>query len=274
MGKFDGVLFFTDYDDTLYNSAHTVSPENHAAIRHFIGNGGRFSIATGRAHRTFTPQIERERLPLNAPVVLSNGAAIFDYAENRYLAQTFLDAAAPARFVELCRAFPQLAVEAYHGDDIYVYNPNDITTAHLAKVRGRQISCGAIPDMPMPWTKVILEQEEPYLKQVQARLLHRWGDSYEAIFSNPHLLEVTDKGSHKGAMVARVARLLDIAPGNLYCMGDNQNDVPMLALSAIPFAPANCSQEVRGMGARVLAHCDGHAVAQAIEILDKRYARR
>ena len=70
MGKFDGVLFFTDYDDTLYNTAHTVSPENHAAIRYFQANGGRFSVATGRAHRTFTPQIEQEGLVLNAPVVL------------------------------------------------------------------------------------------------------------------------------------------------------------------------------------------------------------
>ena len=46
MGKFDGVLFFADYDDTLYNSAHTVSPENRAAIRYFMENGGYFSIAT------------------------------------------------------------------------------------------------------------------------------------------------------------------------------------------------------------------------------------
>lgn len=275
MGKFDGVLFYTDYDDTLYNSAHTVSPENHAAIRYFLDNGGRFSVATGRAHRTFTPQIELERLALNAPVVLSNGAAIYDYAENRYLSQTFLDADAPARFVELCRAFPGLAVEAYHGDDIYVYNPNGITTAHLAKVRGRQTPCPTIPDLPTPWAKVILEQDEAYLKAVQAWLLRRWGDSYEAIFSNPHLLEVTDKGSHKGAAVARAAGLLGIARENLYCMGDGQNDIPMLALSAIPFAPANCAPEVkdwvRARRAPLLGHCDGHAVAQAIGILDQIY---
>ena len=40
-----------------------------------LGVGGYFSIATGRAHRTFTPQIEKEGLVFNAPVVLSNGAA-------------------------------------------------------------------------------------------------------------------------------------------------------------------------------------------------------
>ncbi|MBD5084253.1 MAG: Cof-type HAD-IIB family hydrolase [Clostridiales bacterium] len=270
MGKFDGVLLYSDYDDTLYNSAHTVSPENHAAIRYFQENGGRFSVATGRAHRTFTPQIALENLSLNAPVVLSNGAALYDYDQDRYLMRTFLDEAAPARFVELFQDFPDLALEAYHDDSIYVYNPNLVTTEHLKRVGGRQTPC-AIPEMPTPWTKVILEQDEPYLKEVQARLLQRWDDNYEAIFSNPYLLEVTAKGSHKGTAVAKAAELLGVSRENLYCIGDNQNDIPMLALSAIPFAPSNCSQPVKDWGARLLDSCDDHAVAQAIEILDKRY---
>ncbi len=270
MGKFDGVLFYSDYDDTLYNSAHTVSPENRAAIRYFIENGGRFSVATGRAHRTFTPQPAKERLTHNAPVVLSNGAALFDYDTGAYLVRTFLGDDAPARLSRLCRDFPALALEAYHGDDVYVHNPNAVTAAHLAKVG---VPCRETPiaAMPTPWTKVILEQDGPCLQTVQARLLADWGDGCEAIFSNPVLLEVTAKGCHKGAMAARAARLLGVAPGNLYCMGDNQNDIPMLALSAIPFAPANCAPEVRAWGARVLGSCDEHAVAQAIEILDKRY---
>ena len=270
MGKFDGVLFYTDYDDTLYNSAHTVSPENHAAIRYFQENGGRFSIATGRAHRTFTPQIRRENLTLNAPVVLSNGAALYDYGADRCLVETFLDEAAPARFEALCQAFPDMALEAYHGDDIYVHNPNSVTTAHLVKVAGRQITC-PILEMPLPWTKVIMEQDEPYLKKVQAHLLDRWGDYYEAIFSNRYLLEVTHKGCHKGSMVAEAARRLGISREHLYCMGDNQNDIPMLALSAIPFAPSNCAQTVKDWGARILGSCDEHAVSQAIEILDSIY---
>ena len=270
VGKFDGVLFYSDYDDTLYNSAHTVSHENHAAIRYFQQNGGRFSVATGRAHRTFTPQIEKERLVLTAPVVLSNGAALYDYGEDRYLRRTFLDGDAPERLAQLCRAFPDLAFEAYHDDDIYVHNPNAVTMNHLKLVGGTQILC-PIEEMPTPWNKVIMEQDEPYLKEVQAHLLQHWGDRCEVIFSNHVLLELTAKGSHKGAMVAAAAQLLHVAPQNLYCMGDNQNDIAMLALSAIPFAPANCTQEVKDWGARVLGSCDEHAVAQAIEILDSIY---
>ena len=270
MGKFDGVLFFSDYDDTLYNTGHTVSAENRAAIRYFIQNGGRFSIATGRAHRTFTPQIQREGLEFNAPVVLSNGAAIYDYCQETYLVRTYLCNETPDRLQAVCRAFPDLAFEAYHGEDLYVYNPNVVTMRHLERVNVPYLAC-PIPQMPVPWNKVIMEQDETYLQQVRSYILQHWPEDYEAIFSNRYLLELTAKGSDKGQMVARVARLLDISPEKIYCIGDNQNDIPMLALSAIPFAPANCAPQVKQWGAHILCHCDDHAVAQAIALLDSLY---
>ena len=40
MGKFSGVLLATDYDDTLYDSKGTISPENRAAIDRFLAEGG------------------------------------------------------------------------------------------------------------------------------------------------------------------------------------------------------------------------------------------
>ena len=270
MGKFDGVLFFSDYDDTLYNHRLAVSQENRDAIHYFIKEGGRFSIATGRARRTFTPQIEKEHLEFNAPVVLSNGAAIYDYSQNRYLVETFLPSDTPERMGEVCARFPELAFEAYHDEDVYVYNPNIVSMTHLRRVGVPYFQC-AIEDMPRPWIKVIMEQDGSYLKDIQSFMLGRWGDEYEAIFSNRYLLEITAKNSNKGAMVARAAELLGIDRGHIYCIGDNQNDIPMLALSAIPFAPANCARAVKKWGARVLNHCDDHAVAQAIEILDGIY---
>lgn len=270
MGKFDGVLFFSDYDDTLYNSQLTVSPENRAAIHYFIQNGGRFSVATGRAHPAFTPQIQQEALELNAPVVLSNGAAIYDYQVGRYLARTQLGPEIPARLTTLCQVFPQLAFEAYHGEHIYVHNPNLVTMEHLHRVGAPYVTC-PISDMPTPWNKVIMEQDGPYLQRVQTYVLQHWGACYEAIFSNRYLLELTCKGSNKGTMVAKVANLLGIPQEKVYCIGDNQNDIPMLAVSAIPFAPGNCAQEVRDWGARLLPHCDQHAVAHAIDLLDRLY---
>ena len=72
-------------------------------------------------------------------------------------------------------------------------------------------------------------------------------------------------------MVQRLADHLDIAPGHVYCVGDNQNDIPMLALSAIPFAPANCAREVQDWGARVLCHCDEGVIGDIVALLDGLY---
>lgn len=271
MGKFDGVLLVSDYDDTLYDLNLTVSPRNREAIGRFIAQGGRFTVATGRAHGTFTPQIAKEQLTLNAPVVLSNGASIYDYESDRPLVETRLPDTAPQDLAQLARAIPEIGFEAYHGEEIFAYQPNLVTENHMRRVGGGYTTC-AIEEMPTPWTKVILEQDWPVLLQAQRWMLDRFSDRYEVIFSNRYLLEVTVKGATKGGMVRRIAQRLGVAPEHVYCIGDNQNDIPMLAVSAIPFAPANCADEVKQWGARLLCHCNDGAVAQAIEILEERYA--
>ena len=45
----------------------------------------------------------------------------------------------------------------------------------------------------------------------------------------------------------------------------------MLAVSAIPFAPANCAQSVKEWGARVLCHCDDGVIGDVVDILDTIY---
>ena len=269
MGKFDGVLLASDFDDTLYDCYGRVPQANLEALRYFTGQGGRFSVATGRAHRTFAPYAHLA--PMNAPAVLSNGSALYDFAKNHMIFQTFLRGRALQDLEQLAEVFPEIGFEAYFGEDIYVYQPNAVTEAHMAKVGTDYTLCPKISDMPVPWTKVILQQEYEYLLKVQAWMREEFPNEYEVIFSNQYLLEVTDFGSNKGGMVKKLADYLHIAPEHIYCVGDNQNDIPMLVLSAIPFAPANCAQEVKDWGARVLCSCEEGVIAPIIEILDKKY---
>ncbi len=269
MGKFDGVLLASDFDDTLYNVSYQVPRRNVEAINYFTGEGGRFTVATGRAHRTFSPYVHL--VPLNAPAVLSNGSVLYDFQTDELLLQTFLDGEARQDFQAICAAFPQVGFEAYHGEDIYVFRPNYITDLHMQKVGTSYTCCGRIEDIPLPWTKAILQQEHRQMLEVQRWLLERYGHKYEAIFSNQVYLEITEKGSNKGGMVTRLARQLGVAPEHLYCVGDNQNDIPMLACSAIPFAPSNCAPEVKDWGARILCSCEEGVIGDIIEILDGIY---
>ena len=268
MGKFDGVLLVSDFDDTLYGTRSEVPPANLRALERFVAQGGRFTVATGRAHTTFAPYAHLA--PINAPVILSNGSALYDFSTNTVLYQTYLHERIAEDLTALTGAIPELAFEAYHGEDIYVYNPNWVTHGHMKKVGGDYTVC-PIEAMPLPWTKVIVQQEHEPLLRARDWLREHCPDRYEAIFSNHYYLELTAKGSNKGSMVDRLADMLHISSQNIYCVGDNQNDIPMLAKSTIPFAPANCAQEVKDWGAQILCHCDQGAIAQAIDLLEERY---
>lgn len=268
MGKFDGLLLASDFDDTLYDLTFHIPERNLEAIRYFTHHGGLFTVATGRAHRTFAPYAPM--VPMNAPAVLSNGAAIYDFQRDRVVEQTALDPRAPEDLGALMEEFPSLSIEAYHGEDIYIWNPNEITLAHMKKVACDYTLC-PVKEMPAPWVKALFHQEHEILAHAKERLLSRCADRYEAIFSNPRYLEITCKGSTKGGMVARLAQMLGVRPEHIYCVGDNQNDIPMLEQSAIPFAPANCAQEVKDWGARVLCHCNDGVIGDIVEQLDKLY---
>ena len=81
MGKFDGILLASDFDDTLYGWDLRVPERNLEAIRYFTGQGGYFTVSTGRAHRTFAPFAPL--VPMNAPAVLSNGRRCTIFRQSR-----------------------------------------------------------------------------------------------------------------------------------------------------------------------------------------------
>ena len=268
MGKFDGVLIATDFDDTYCSSGSFVHPDNYRMLDYFESQGGSFTVATGRAIRTFAPLLDL--CPVNAPVVAANGAQLYDFSARRMLVEEPLPDTIVADLQALVLDHPALSVEVYHGDQVYAWNPNDWSRFHFERAR---VSPEILPleQIPLPWDKAILQNDYEILLPAQKDILARWGDRYEAIFSCFHMLELNSKGCTKGSRVLDLAQRLGIARENIYCAGDNQNDLPMLAVSAIPFAPANCSQEVKDFGAYLLPACQDGAIAELIRVLDKKY---
>ena len=85
MGRFDGVLLASDFDNTLIYTEDALLrgepipplPErNRQALTYFMAEGGRFAISTGRALAAFEKYAPL--VPMNAPGVICNGAALYD----------------------------------------------------------------------------------------------------------------------------------------------------------------------------------------------------
>lgn len=281
MGKFDGVLLASDFDNTLIYTEEALRsgvpvpplPErNRAALEYFMSEGGRFAIATGRALAAFIKYADS--VPMNAPGVVCNGAAIYDFSKGEYLETALLDGCARERGQAVLDRFPDAAIEAYHIDNvIHAVHPNEITCQHerITKVSVEELP--SMADVPLPLGKLLYEAEHETLEGIVAFLSEKgWARDYELIFSGRTLLEMTAKGATKGGMVRRLAARLGVSMERVYCAGDEANDISMLTAAAEGFAPENCIPAVRACGASIVGHARDGAIADVIERLDQKYS--
>ena len=281
MGKFTGVLLASDYDNTLLDTesarrsggeAPRVSERNQAALRYFMEQGGRFAVATGRA----LAALERfvDEIPMNAPAIICNGAALYDFSAREYLDYILLNRDLCRRCQELLLASPTTAAEAYPllESVIHAVRPNAYTRQHEHLTHTTVREDASLLEVPQPLTKVIFEDEHAALEALRDRLLAQpWIPECEMAFSAANLLELTGRGASKGGMVRRLAARLEIPMDHVYCVGDEANDITMLRAAAQGFAPANCVDAVRACGATLVADCRHDALAEVVDILDQRY---
>lgn len=277
MGLFDGCLLVSDYDNTLRYTAPAlragrepppVSPRNIEAIRRWIAGGGRFALATGRALAAIENRVGG--IPMNAPAVVDNGGAIYDFAAKRYVVQKFLPAGAAEHIAAVMDAFPSLSLELYHEDDlVQVMRPREWNRSHALLTGLAQTEIDSLDAAAPPLAKALFVGEPADLGRVGGFLAARgWAENYELIFSDRELLEMTARGANKGTMVRELQRLTGC--GMLCCAGDHLNDLPMLAAADLAFCPANAEPEVLGSGAAVVCHCLDGAIADAVDRIEQR----
>ena len=83
MGKFSDVFFASDFDHTLTGTDNVLRQKNLDAIRYFMSEGGIFTVASGRSIPLFRKRAAL--VPTNAPCILYNGAACYDYPGGKLL---------------------------------------------------------------------------------------------------------------------------------------------------------------------------------------------
>ena len=175
MGRFDGVLLASDFDNTLIYTEDALLrgepipplPErNRQALTYFMAEGGRFAISTGRALAAFEKYAPL--VPMNAPGVICNGAALYDFAKQEYLVSALLDADARQRGQLVLDRFPEAAVEAYHIDNvIHAVHPNAITRHHEHLTKVAVTEKPSLLDVPLPLGKLLFEASHETLEQIR-----------------------------------------------------------------------------------------------------------
>ncbi len=279
---FSDFLITSDFDHTLTAKDGSVPQRNLEAIEYFMAHGGTFTVNTGRSLPMSTVVIEQ--IPMNAPMIAYNGGAIYDtHAKQLVFAHEIgLDRAETMRKMEAL--FPELVTEVEGLDAHYLFKANPMWNDFCANNRcpAETVDFGA--DLG-PFLKFCVygplrdntvaglyrgdATEAAYFDRVEAIVRREFGETTSVYRAAVRIVDVHPKAASKGA----AARQLQKALGKKYlvCIGDGENDVPMLQAADFAFCPADGRVADRFPN---LCSCGDGAVADVIfqkipEILSK-----
>ena len=266
---YSDILLTVDFDRTFSACDSSVPQRNIEAVQYFIEKGGTFTFNTGRSAVNFAKYMH---LPVNAPLLLCNGAATF---ENGQLSQCVTIDIDTWEFIDtLHELFPNLDLEIHGAQCHYLVEPTEKVLKMYENVGWRWQYASRDVDMG-PLFKVVFygqphepaianlytatDEEIAEFSRLEEALERLYGDKLVLFRAAPRILNVHAKGISK----LTAARTLQERLGKkiLICAGDAQNDIPMLNGADYAFCPADSVIADRYPN---VCRCDDGAIADII----------
>jgi Cof subfamily protein (haloacid dehalogenase superfamily) len=263
-----GILLVSDMDGTLVNRKFLIPVRNLEAIERFIEKGGLFTLATGRS--TVSAGRYLDILKLNAPAIVMNGAAIYDYANEKYV----FGEALPEICIEVVRRvierFPDIGIEIYIGSDIYILSQNRLTDRHVVNEKFKY-TLTDVDHLPPGSQKLLFAGENERLRELEAFIDGIETEGLHFVYTGNYFYEALLDGVSKGTALLRLESILGIKHENTVSIGDYYNDVELLQLAHRGIAVEDAPDEIKDVADLIVGKCDDGAVADVIEIIEKEH---
>jgi Cof subfamily protein (haloacid dehalogenase superfamily) len=268
-------LLAVDIDGTLLNPQFCISPADLAAMRRAHQEGVEVILVTGRRH-TFALPIAQQ-LGFDLWLISSNGAVTRSLGGEPFH-RDLMPAETCAKLCAAMRAFRGNMVITFDSEEKgalvleHMSELNESIQRWLEKnmhfidfvipienslVRDpvQAMFCGSVPRM-----RQALQVLEASGLAGQITVLRTEYPARDLL-----MIDVLNQGCSKGHAVARWASYRGIAREQIMAIGDNYNDVEMLAFAGRPFIMGNASEELRSNGWSLTLPNDQNGVAAAIE---------
>ncbi|MDE5764074.1 MAG: Cof-type HAD-IIB family hydrolase [Ruminococcus sp.] len=260
-------IIFSDMDGTLLNSEKQINEIDRKAIEKFVSLGGKFTIATGRTIQTFARY--KDMLNLRMPVIMYNGAMIYDYISGNVLYSRCLPETSRKITGKIMNFMPECGGEVLRTDGTYVFSNNKQEQLHtnLCGIEPEYMEINEIPDGD--WLKVLFALAPERISLLENKI-RRMGYYEHADFvrSSDIFLEMLPKGTSKGSALDEYRRLDGMEDFTFVAIGDFDNDIEMIVSADIGVCPANAEKTVRSISDIVLESTnDNGAVAELINYI-------
>ncbi len=263
--KFKGVLLASDFDGTLKNDEGIITPDVIEKIKYFMSEGGYFTVCTGRCRQGFhlySPEY------INAPVLLCNGAAAYDYENNKTVFTDGIGDEDVFALNKILEKFPDLCIELYGENEICCINTIEDSNRHFTCQDINFKTVKKLEDAPRPWVKVMSPAGENS-QALQKELLKY--PEINFLKTSGEWVEILKKDTDKGTGILKLGEMLGCERKDIYAAGDGYNDIEMLVAAKAGFVPENGSKEALEVATYVTRSNNNGCIAHAIEILDEIY---
>jgi Cof subfamily protein (haloacid dehalogenase superfamily) len=264
-------LIALDLDGTLIDDDLVLPERTRQAIVAAMDRGVSVSIATGRMARSALKYARQ--LGLTDPIVAYQGALIRampiadDGRLGRLLVHRPLAAAVTIEAIEWTRSIG-LDPHLNHLERFIIRAADARAEDYSAFLGGRAVLVDDLIEwITRPTSKVIAVSEGPIDESVLHFARERFAGRADVTISHPRFLEFLAPGVSKGAAVRWLARRAGVPLGAVLAVGDQFNDLEMIAAvghgAAMPHAPL----AVRAVARYIAPPLAEQGVAQLIEQL-------
>ena len=259
-------LIAVDLDGTVLNHEQHATPRVLAALAAARAQGVKVTIATGR--NSATSRRFAEMIGVNAPVVCGQGGEIYDFATGETLQALTLDRDLACEVVRFAEGHPHWHIILYHDGEIYIqrkFFADAFYAKLLSETKPHLVSdlCQAVGETHPD--KLIFAMDAEHTPGAIALLREFVGERAIVVQSHARFAEVNPLGAHKGAGLATLARRLGIRREEVMAIGDQENDLTMLAWAGLGVAMGQSSDAVKAAARWVAPSLDEDGAAVAIE---------
>jgi len=276
--RFDkkSTLFISDFDGTLLNKSAEITPPTRETLIQLLSAGYNFTIATARMAKSVENLLDG--IPVALPVVVMNGAMVYDASTRKYLKVFTLPGSAVSAIVAAARA-NEVDVLMYRMDDGSV----DVTR-YFATADNKRLSDVFMDEILKTRRKIdrqvlgldSIESEGDICYFTFADTREKLLPVYEAVtkidgvavvmskddYTNGWFLECFSSEASKANATAWLREKFGFE--YIVAFGDNMNDIEFIAEADEGYAPENAVPEAKDVAKAIIASNADDGVAKWI----------
>ena len=283
MGKFTGIILVSDFDGTFFSRIPANFEKNLKAVEKFKNQGGMFTFATGREYYPLLEVLPDAENIANAPLIISNGARLYDTDKKEFLFNFTLNITLFNRFIEtIYKKYPDIGIRFSSENGMVIPDFNEILKEDLSglsmmNMKIREISLKEMEESGEAVYKCVIVHNPEILDDVR-KIAESFDEDInrELFFTRSYArgLEAVSSKASKGAMAVRLKEYLNAKYNReykLFAIGDYDNDLDMIKSADCGAAPENALEHVKKAAKIRTVSCNDGAVADLIDIIEREY---